>query len=314
MQSTFQRLFAELDPVQLEEALTSIFDAKVVGSIRQIGSEGIAIDGKCQRGRLKFEETKGTPCHLLSAFCQQSGIVLGQIAIENKEAELTIAPALIDQIDWEGRVLTGDAIFCQRNLCQQVVKAGGDYLFIVKGNQAKLQTDLEMVFEPDTKTSRWWRTGAELLEMREAKTVDKGHGRIEIREIRASTELAEYSDWPYLAQVFEIRRSWVEKGQLKTELQLGITRLPKEIADVKALLEFKRGHWGIENKLHWVKDVGFGEDASLIHKVSGPHVMAALRNTALNLLRKAGYNKISSRLRFISGHPEHTLALLGLNA
>jgi predicted transposase YbfD/YdcC len=312
-QSTFQRLFARLDPVALEQVLSAFFDAKVVGPIRPRGSEGVAIDGKCQRGRLKFEETKGTPCHYLSAFCHKSGLVLGQLALENKEAELTVAPQLLKQIKWEGRVVTGDAMFCQRNLCQQVVELGGDYLFMVKGNQPRLQTDLEIVFEP-ANPSQWGSDGLDLLEMRAAKTVDKGHGRIEVREIKASTELADYSNWPYLAQVFEVKRSWVEKGQLKTEVQLGVTSLPKAVTDVKTLLELKRGHWGIENKLHWVRDVVLGEDESLIHKGAGPQVMAALRNTALNLLRKAGHTKITSRLRFNSGHPAQVLPLLGLNA
>jgi len=313
VQSTFQRLFARLEPEPLEKVLGAFFDAKVVGPIRPRGSEGVAIDGKCQRGRLKFEETKGTPCHLLSAFCHKSGLVLGQLALENKEAELTVAPQLIKQLERYGRVVTGAAMFCQRNLCQQVVELGGDYLFMVKGNQHSLQTELEIVFEP-AKASGWGRDGADLLEMRAAKTVAKGHGRIEVREIKASTELADYSNWPYLAQVFEVKRSWVEKGQLKAEVQLAVTSLPKEIADVRALLELKRGHWGIENKLHWIRDVVFGEDKSLIHKGSGPQIMAALRNTALNLLRKAGHTKITSRLRFNSGHPTQVLALLGLNA
>ena len=313
VQSTFQGLFARLDPGPLEKVLSAFFDGKVVGPIRSRGSEGVAIDGKCQRGRLKFEETKGTPCHLLSAFCHKSGKVLGQLAFENKEAELTVAPQLLKQIEWEGRVVTGDAMFCQRNLCQQVVEAGGDYLFMVKGNQPRLQTDLEIVFEP-VKASQWVSDGADLLGMRADKTVEKGHGRIEVREIRASTELADYSNWPYLAQVFEVKRSWWEKGQLKTEVQLGITSLPKAVGDVKTLLEIKRGHWGIENKLHWVRDVVLGEDASLIHKGAGPQIMAALRNTALNLLRKAGHTKIISCLRFNSGHPAQVLALLGLNA
>jgi len=312
-QSTFQRLFARLDPVALEKVLSAFFDARIVGPLRPRGSEGVAIDGKCQRGRLKFEKTKGTPCHLLSAFCQQSGLVLGQLALENKEAELTVAPELLKQIEWEGRVVTGDAMFCQRNLCQQVVEAGGDYLFMVKGNQPRLQTDLEIVFEP-ANPSQWGSDGADLLEMRAAKMVDKGHGRIEVREIKASTELADYSNWPYLAQVFEVKRSWLEKGQLKREVQLGITSLPEAVTDVWSLLKLKRGHWGIENKLHWVRDVVFGEDASLIHKGSGPHVLAALRNTALNLLRKAGHTRISACLRFNSGHPAQVLALLGLNA
>jgi len=168
---------------------------------------------------------------------------------------------------------------------------------VVKGNQPRLQTDLEIVFEP-TNSTQW-------------ATADKGHGRIEVREIRAFSVLA---NWPYLAQLFVVKRSWWELGQLKKEVQLAVTSLPKELADVLALLELKRGHWGIDNKLQWVRDVVLGEAVSLIHQGAGPQIMAALPNTALNLLPKVGHTRITSRLRFNSGHPAQVLALLGFNA
>lgn len=314
-QSTFHRAFKKLQVSQLETALTNYFDPQKAGQLPERASQSVAIDGKCQRGRLPFEVQTGTPCHLLSAFCQEMGLVLAQIPIENKEAELTVACELIGQLDWQGRVLTGDAMFCQRKICSQVFEAGGDYLLVVKGNQATLQDNITQLFEPPTK-AEMARVGFEApapLDIAQAKHIDKGHGRIEIREIKVSKELAEYVEWPYLAQVFEIKREWHSKGKWHSEVHLGISSLPVEIADPLRLLRLKRGHWGIENKLHWVKDVVLGEDRSTIHLGAGPQVVGAIRNTVLNVLRKAGHCKISSQLRRNSRNPIGALSLLGIS-
>lgn len=314
-QSTFHRALKKINVAQLETALTNYFDPKLPGQLRPRASQSVAIDGKCQRGRLPFEVQTGTPCHLLSAFCQQMGQVLAQVAIENKEAELTVAPELISQLDWQGRVLTGDAMFCQPKICSQVFEAGGDYLLIVKANQATLQDNIAQLFEPPSQREVA-RVGFETpapLDITPAKHIDKGHGRIEIREIKVSAELAEYVNWPYLAQVFELKREWHSKGAWHSEVLLGITSLPASIADPLRLLELKRGHWGIENKLHWVRDVVMGEDKSTIHLATGPQVVGAIRNTVLNVLRKAGHTKISSQLRHNSRKPIRALALLGIS-
>ena len=316
-QSTFARALKKLDVNYLETALSTYFDPKQGGELRPRGGQSVAIDGKCLRGKLPFEtqDQSGTPCHLLSAFCQQMGQVLAQIAIKNKEAELTLVPQLIEKLDWQGRVLTGDAIFCQRKVCTQVVQAGGDYLFVVKGNQKALQDNIAQLFEPPS-SKELERVGFEapaLLEIQEAKQVAKGHGRLEVREIKVSSELAEYAKWPYLAQVFEIKRDWYAKGVWHSEVHLGITSLPGEVADPLELLKLRRGHWGIENKLHWVRDVVLGEDKSTIHLGAGPQVVAAIRNSVLNVLRGAGYSKISSQLRRNSRNPTLALALLGIS-
>ncbi len=283
--------------------------------MRTRATQSIAIDGKCQRGRLPFEVQTGTPCHLLTAFCQQLGQVLAQVAIQNKEAELTVAPQLLAQVDWPGRILTGDAIFCQRQLCTQVVEAGGDYLFVVKANQADLQDSVAQLFEPPS-AAQLARVGFEApapIEISQAKQVDKGHGRIEVRQIKVSSELAEYARWPYLSQVFEIKREWSAKGKWHSEVHLGITSLPAEVASPGDLLVWRRGHWGIENRLHWVKDVVLGEDKSTLHLGAGPQVVGAIRNTVLNLLRKAGHSRISARLRHNSRNPLAALALLDIS-
>lgn len=309
-QSTIQRLFSKLNPDHLSAALSGYFGTtNSSASERPRGSQGVAIDGKAQRGRLAFDSS-GCPVHALSAFLHEHGIVLAQEPIESQgqadkaEAELTVAPDLIRRIDWQGRVMTGDALFCQRNLCQQVIDAGGDYLLIVKENQPTLYEDIRLLLESPS-------LALPLDDRREAKTVDHGHGRHhDTRQLIASTDLVGYSDWPGLAQVFRLERSWQEGGETKGEVRYGITSLPPEVADAAQLLALKRGHWQIENNLHYVKDVTLGEDRSLIHVGNGASVMAMLRDLTLSLLRQNGCKAIASRLRLHSRHPQHAVALL----
>jgi predicted transposase YbfD/YdcC len=273
------------------------------------GGGGVAIDGKAQRGRLPFQ-VGGCPVHALTAFCHEQGLVLAHEPItqgaEKSEAELTVAPALLARIIWPGRVLTGDALFCQRHLCQQVLAAGGDYLLLVKENQPTLYKDLALLFDPPA-------DGAPLplLDRREVRTTDCGHGRREeVRHLVASTDLSAYLDWPGLAQVFRLERTWHERGTGKRVLHYGITSLSPQAGPPERLLALKRGHWRIEHTLHYVKDVVLGEDRSLIHCGQGPTVMALLREAALNLLQRAGIRQTSTRLRYHSQHPAAAVALL----
>jgi predicted transposase YbfD/YdcC len=309
---TLQRVFRRLDPSSLERALTTFFDPRQPGVVRPRGSQGIAIDGKAQRGRLPHETTRTHPVHAVSALCHDLGLVLTQIAVNTPqhEAELTVIPALICQLDWQGRVLTGDALYCQRTICRQVVEAGGDYVVVVDNNQPTLQDDIEQLFAPPP--APWPGHAPFTMDEQHAYTVEKAHGRLEERTIRVSSELAGYLDWPYLAQVFAVTRTWTQRGQLKQQVRLGITSLPRHVASATEILLLQRGHWHIENRLHYVKDVTLGEDHSAIHCDAGPHVMAALRNTAISLLRRAGHHTIAARLRHNSRHPTDILPVLGL--
>jgi predicted transposase YbfD/YdcC len=241
------------------------------------------------------------------------GVVLAQIGVDHAEhqAELTVIPALLEQIDWEGRVLTGDALYCQRALCAHAVEAGGDYEVLVDNNQPTLKADIEQVFAPLPPPAPGHAPLT--IEEQRARTVEKGHGRLEVRELRVTSELAGYLDWPYVQQVFELKRTWTRKGVTKEEVKYGITSLPAEVASAERVLELKRGHWGIENRLHYVKDVTLGEDGSNLHCGAGPQVMAALRNTAVSLLRRAGHQAIAARLRHNSRHPKDAVRLLGIS-
>ncbi len=225
---------------------------------------------------------------------------------EKQEAELTVAPALIDRLDWRGRVLTGDALFCQRDLCRQVLDRGGDYLLLAKANQPTLAQDIRLLFDPPPEVA-----ALPLLDRREARTLDYGHGRTdERRHLVASTDLTAYLDWPGLAQVVRLERTWCERGTTKRARHYGITSLAPEQADAARLLELRRGHWSIENRLHRRKDVTFGEDASLVHAGQGPTVMALLRDAAVSLLHRAGVRKVAARLRAHSQHPDQAVALV----
>lgn len=308
-QSTLQRLFRRLDPDAVSATVSAALAPPAAPDPMARGAPGVAIDGKAQRGRLHYQ-TGGCPVHILSAFTHDGGIVLAQEPIERgadkAEAELTVAPALIARLDWRGRVLTGDALFCQRHLCQQVLDAGGDYLLLVKENQPTLYRDIALLFDPP---------GAErppaLDDRREARTVARGHGRHdEVRHLIASTDLRGYLDWPGVTQVVRVERTWREQGQPKRQVRYGVTSLPPTVGPAARLLDLKRGHWQIENRLHRTKDVTLGEDASLVHVEQGPLVLAMLRDAALSLLHRAGVRAIAARLRQHSQHPEAAVALV----
>jgi predicted transposase YbfD/YdcC len=234
----------------------------------------VALDGKTLRGSRK----QGAPgVHLLSALSHHLGLTLAQQAVSDKTNEITQVEAVLRQLVLPGRVFTMDALLTQRHVAQAIVDGGGDYVMIVKENQPQLHADIELVFTLPPAGDQQPR----------ARTVDLGHGRIEQRNITTSAALVGYNDWPGLAQVFEIGRHVITKktGEERVEVVYGVTSLRPERVSPGQLLAFVRGHWHIENKSHWVRDVTFDEDRSQVRCGNIPHVMAALRNTAIGVLR-----------------------------
>ena len=333
-QTTIQRLFRRVSAEEIETVFRRLFLHILNQDQEERGACAVSIDGKAQRGRLKFEEENSYAVHAVSLVDHQTGIVLTQGHVEKtdlepqsklteehepeeqeakkQKSELAVASRLIQHIDWQGKVITGDALYCQRGLCATLGEAGGDYLFLVKGNQPQLLEDLRVLFAPLAPAKR---AGEGLLRLPEqhAQTTEKAHGRLDIRSIRVSSELKGYSDWPGLEQVFEIRRGFQSKGEWHEALRYGVTSLPATICIPERLLQLKRGHWTIENALHYVKDVTMGEDKSTVHRDNGPKIMAALRNTVVSLLRHAGFSTIAARLRYNSTHPEAALKVLSLS-
>jgi predicted transposase YbfD/YdcC len=315
-QSTLHRLFRTLDPLPLAAALTPCFALPPTDDAPARGSRGIACDGKAQRGRLACTDQPAYPVHMLSAVLHEHGIVLAQLPLdhsgEKAEAERAASPALIARLDWAGGVFTGDALYADRDVCKAVRKAGGDYLVIVKENQATTLRAITTLFASRADAAL---RAASLppLDMRTATTVEKGHGRLEVRQLVASTDLNDYLHWPGLGQVLRIERVWWEQGQRHEAVRYALTSLPPDVADAPRLLALVRGHWQIENGLHYVKDVTLGEDRSLIHKGNGPNVMAILRDTVVSVLHRAGVRTIAERLRAYSGDVHAALAFLGIS-
>ncbi len=264
--------------------------------------EAIAVDGKTLRGSKK----QGAPgAHLLSALAPRLGLTLTQHAVAAKTNEIPAALELLRQLVLTGRVVTMDALLTQRAIAQQIVDAGGDDVMVVKDNQPQFREDIETVFAHPPMAGET-RTVAE--------TVDCGHGRIEHRRLETSDGLVGYSDWPGLMQVFQLERQVITKktGEVREEGVAGVTSLDPDRAAAARLLGLVRGHWRIENQSHWVRDVTFDEDRSQVRCGSIPQVMTTLRNTAIGLMRRAGYTNIAAACRRLAAQPALALKLIGI--
>jgi predicted transposase YbfD/YdcC len=231
-------------------------------------------------------------------------MTLAQVAVDDKSNEITAVETLLSNLVLKGRMITMDALLTQRHVAKTIVEPGGDDVMMVKDNPPKLKADIELVFT----LPPWGDRQAS------SRTVEMGHGRIESRNLTASEALGGYSDWPGLAQVFEVGRQVSEKktGKERVEVVYGVTSLPPERATPERLLELVRGHWAIENQPHAVRDVTFDEDRLQVHCGHIPHVMAALRHTAMGLLRWAGYRNMAKAGRQLAAQPAQVLALIGI--
>jgi len=213
-----------------------------------------------------------------------------------------LAKALLRRLDVAGLVVTGDAQFCQTALSRLVVQRGGDYFWALKDNQPDLLDDVRTLFldpPPDEGFGQAVAFGR--------------HGdRQERRTLRTSVALNAHLRWPHVGQVCAIERVITRNGQTTVEPAYAITSLTPVQAGPARLLDLWRGHWSIENKLHWVRDVTFDEDRSQVRTGSGPQVMAALRSTAIGILRRAGHSNIAAALRTYAARPLAALTLLGL--
>jgi predicted transposase YbfD/YdcC len=285
------------------EACLARWANQVLATQASGAAEALATDGKTLRGSQKG----GAPgAHLLAAVSQRLGLTLAQCAVADKSNELTVMPDLLEGLLLSGRIITADALHTQRSFAQAVLDAGGAYVLIAKENQPQLCDDIRTLFqEPQVVRET----------LTQATSVDLGHGRIEVRCLIASSALVGYTPWPGLQQVFQLERTITIKktGQRRHEVVYGVTSLLPQQADAARLLALVRGHWRIENRLHWVRDVTFDEDRSTVRCGSTPQVMAALRNTAIALARLAGHNNIAAACRHYAARPWAALALLGIH-
>ena len=303
--TTWSRILGEaVDPLALEQALTAFFQPAPANTPPARGSIVLAIDGKTITGTIPLGKTRGV--HLVAAYLPAEGVVLAQLAVDCKENEIVVMPTLLARLDLHGRVVVGDAMQTQRALSAQVIAAGGDYLWFVKANQPTLLAEIEELFLPPPLSPGH---AAPVRDFQRARTLDKGHARREERVITVSSMLAGYSDWPGLEQVFKLER-WVwQAGKAETyEVRYGLTSLPRRVAQAPRLLAIARAEWGIENGLHYRRDVTLAEDAGQVRRGGAPQVLAALNNVVVSLMGQAGAQNLPDLQRTFDYHFDRFLA------
>jgi predicted transposase YbfD/YdcC len=275
-----------------------------VGEIPDRCSIEVALDGKTLRGTIPAGQTRGV--HLLAAYLPQRGVVLFQVAVGAKENEIVRAPLLLDHLDLTGMLISGDAMFTQRELSIQIVEGGGDYLWMVKDNQPSLRDEIELLFEEECVSAGW---SAVPVDFSSARSIEKGHGRLEERVLTVSSMLADYSDWPYLAQVFKLEYTTLDRqsGKVTTAVRYGVTSAPAQVLDAERLLAAVRRHWAIETGLHSRRDGSLQEDAMRTRTGNAPHVLASWNNLVLGLLSRQGISNVAEAQRAIAYHLDRLL-------
>lgn len=272
---TFGRVFAALDPRAFEECFLKWIAAVATASAGRL----IAIDGKTIRRSLDTANGKAA-IHMVSAWCQANHMVLGQLATDAKSNEITAIPELLQLLDVQGAVVTIDAAGCQKKIAATIIEQGGDYLLQLKGNQGGLHDETAMLFD------QCLRDDCHGIAYSTTATVDKGHGRIEERRLWATSEVnwfAERGKWKNLRSLIRVRAKRTVGDHTSTEYRYYISSLPADNAS--RLLAYIRGHWGIENTLHWSLDINFREDDRRIRQGHAAENFARMARIALNLLK-----------------------------
>ena len=272
---TFGRVFARLAP--------EVFERRFLAWVQHLAqvSAGrlIAVDGKTLRRSFDTAAEKAA-LHMVSAWCESNQTVLGQLVTAAKSNEITAIPQLLELLDLEGAVVTTDALGCQKAIAEKIIAGGADYVLQVKGNQPHLERELEKLFDECR------RQDPHAVAHDYVEEVDKGHGRLETRRCWMTTDvnwLPGGEAWRNLSS-FACVESVRQRGpQVQTDRRYFISSVEKR--DAARMLARVRGHWGIENRLHWCLDVTFGEDQRRIRRGHAAENFSRLSRIALNLLK-----------------------------
>jgi predicted transposase YbfD/YdcC len=272
---TISRVFRLLRPQAFEAA----FRDWVQVLVERLGLRQVAIDGKTLR---RSHDRKGMKraLHVVSAWSVENRLVLGQTNVDDKSNEIVAIPELLRLLELNGAIVTIDAMGCQKDIAAEIVAGGGEYVLAVKDNQPTLHAALRQHFERRHEEGRRGRG-------QHHGTRERGHGRREERHTY-HTPLPDEADWiraawPSARSVGQVISTVTREGVETTEVRYYLCSLSP---DAKRLAAAVRGHWGIENRLHWVLDVSFDEDRSRIQKDHGPANFALLRRIAVNLLQR----------------------------
>jgi predicted transposase YbfD/YdcC len=286
-ESTFRRAFALVNADVLDQVLGAWLDTR---SVQAGGRLVIAIDGKAVRGA---KGKDGKAPHLVAALAHGIGTVLGQVAVTAKSNEIPAVRELLKAFaSLAGAVITIDALRTQADTAQAILGRHADYVMTVKGNMPTLRRQLKKL--------PWASVPA-------VSSAGTGHGRRARRTIKVALAPA-WVDFTGAAQVAQVRRTVTKKGKKTVEVVYLITS--DRTVDPATLAAWVRGHWEIENKLHWVRDVTYQEDKSLVRTGNAPRVMATLRSLAISLLRLDGHANIAAANRRHARDPQRTLKLL----
>lgn len=297
---TFNRVFSAIQPALFLECFL-----RWTEGLRQVVSEEIvAMDGKALRRAVR----NGSIPYIVSAWAVRNGLVLGQLRVEEKTNEITAVPQLLRVLELAGCIVTVDAMGCQRQIAREIVEADADYVLALKGNQETVHAEVK-AFLDDAIANTPKR-------LDDYQTVEKGHGRLETRHYWHSEDLDWFADlhkWEGLRSVGVVESVREIKGVVQSERRYFLSSLP---CDAKRFAHAVRSHWGIENQLHWVLDVQFGEDQSRARTGFAAENLATLRRLALNLLKNEKTKKRGIKGKQLLAGWDHSylLRLLGLPA
>jgi predicted transposase YbfD/YdcC len=285
---TFSRVFSLLDPDEFERCFLAWMSAVVELSAGRL----VAIDGKAIRRSFEHGWDKSAMTHLVSAFVSQGDnrLVFSQIAVEDKSNEIVAIPRLLDLLDLKGAVVTIDAIGCQREIATKIVSGGGDYILPVKENQpalhGKVRTLMDDLILDHTKNVE----GTKVSFHEQNNT---GHGRLETRKVYLSNDISGLGKglldlWPGLGSIAMVERTRHDLGDYsgKVSVERCYYICSLKTTDAKAIGGYIRGHWSVENNLHWQLDISFNEDQNRTRKGNGAENYSRLNRIALNLIKR----------------------------
>lgn len=308
---TFNRVFAALNPQRFLECFlrwTQSLRTALCGEI-------VAIDGKALRRAMnQGQSTK----YIVNAWARQNGLVLGQVKVADKSNEITAVPELLRALELAGCIVTVDAMGCQKKIAKEIVEADADYVLALKGNQETVHQEVKAYLDEAIARQAHLpapkRAPGELPELDYLETVEKDHGRLEIRRYWHSTRLGWFADrakWEKLTSIGVVESVREVQGKVQTERRYYLASLPRGVERFAGAV---RGHWGVENQLHWVLDVCFGEDQSRARAGYAAENLATLRRLALNLLRHETTKKrgIKGKQKCAGWDHTYLLRLLGL--
>lgn len=269
---TFRNVIKEIDTEKLHTVFCEWMKS-VVATLTGV----IAIDGKQAR---RTKDSTKRPLHVVSAFSYEFGLVMGQLACEEKSNEITAIPKLLEMLEVNGCIITIDAIGTQKEIAEKIVEKGADYILSLKENQKTLYNDIKLYLDDIVKDKEVIKSS------NYHKTVEKGHGRIEIRECVISEEIGwlhNKSDWAGLHGIGAIYCEIEENGKKSKQSHYFIYSCKGMTAN--QIMKHKRSHWSIENCLHWVLDMAFREDESRARKDNSAENFNVLRQIAFNILK-----------------------------